>query len=191
MNNAVSVIRVGLVGAECTGKTTLAVALARGFGVPWVPELLREFCEQQGRTPRRDEQRELMREQIRRESQALAQARDEGAPFLICDSTPLVTALYSQELFEDRSLIVEARAHQAAYQTTLLTDIDLPWQSDGIQRDGETARRLFDASLRANLREYRIAHTVISGDLQRRLALARETLLALRPDAIAYNRASR
>jgi len=187
MDNTVSVIRVGLVGAECSGKTTLAIALARSFGVPWVPELLREFCEQQGRTPRRDEQRELMHEQIRRESQALARARDEGAPFLICDCTPLVTASYSLALFEDHSLMVDARAHQALYQATLLTDIDLPWQPDGIQRDGQIARRLFDASLRANLREFRIAHTLISGDPERRLALARETLLALRPDAIAYN----
>jgi nicotinamide riboside kinase len=191
MNGTVSVIRVGLVGAECSGKTTLAAALARSFGVPWVPELLREFCEQQGRTPRRDEQRDLMREQIRRESLALTQARDAGAPFLICDSTPLVTALYSQELFADRSLIVEARAHQPVYQATLLTDIDLAWQADGIQRDGETARRLFDASLRESLRAFRIAHTRVCGEPQRRLALARETLLALRADPIAYNQGSR
>ena len=45
-----------IIGAESTGKTTLARALANQFDCPWVPEYLREFCDAQRRTPTRDEQ---------------------------------------------------------------------------------------------------------------------------------------
>ena len=48
---------IAIVGAESTGKTTLAAALAQrlaadtGRSVAWVPEVLREWCAHSGRTP--------------------------------------------------------------------------------------------------------------------------------------------
>ena len=52
---------IALLGAESTGKTVLAAALATALTSPArriavVPEYLREFCDRHGRTPRRDEQ---------------------------------------------------------------------------------------------------------------------------------------
>ena len=49
---------IGLLGAESTGKTTLAAELGRalaagGRRVAVVPEYLREFCDRSGRTPRK------------------------------------------------------------------------------------------------------------------------------------------
>jgi nicotinamide riboside kinase len=38
-------VRVTLVGAESTGKTVLAAALARHFGAPWVREYGRDITE--------------------------------------------------------------------------------------------------------------------------------------------------
>jgi len=177
-------MRIALVGAECSGKTTLGQALARSLPAVWVDELLREFCDRAGRTPARDEQPALMREQIERERIALERARREGVAFVVCDSTPLVTALYSVELFGDASLLADALAHQRGYAATLLTAIDLPWEADGIQRDGPRARAQFDARLRSTLRGSGLEFTAIDGAQDRRLALA---LAALRPHAMAYN----
>ena len=36
-------LTVAIVGAECSGKTTLAEELARHFGAPWVPEFSRTY----------------------------------------------------------------------------------------------------------------------------------------------------
>ena len=53
-------IRLAIVGAESTGKTTLAAALAPrlakdcGLRVTWVPEVLRDWCQHMGRTPRQE-----------------------------------------------------------------------------------------------------------------------------------------
>lgn len=177
-------MRIALVGAECSGKTTLGQALARSLPAVRVDELLREFCDRAGRTPTRDEQPALMRGQIERERVAMERARREGLAFVVCDSTPLVTALYSVELFGDASLLADALAHQRGYAATLLTAIDLPWEADGIQRDGPLARARFDARLRETLRGGGLAHTAIDGAQDRRLALA---LAALRPLAMPYN----
>jgi nicotinamide riboside kinase len=44
--------RVAILGAESTGKSTLAEALAMYYDTVWVPEYLREFVEVQGRVLR-------------------------------------------------------------------------------------------------------------------------------------------
>jgi len=171
-------LRIGLVGAECTGKTTLACALADALPGLWVPELLREFCDRHGRTPGRDEQSALLREQIAREARVFEQARREGLGFVLCDSTPLVTALYSVEIFGDASLIAQALEHQRGYAATLLAATDLPWQADGIQRDGPLARERFHRRLSRTLREQRIAFARIAGEPAHRLATALDAVHA-------------
>lgn len=170
---------VALVGAECTGKTTLACALAGELGALRIPEVLREFCELHRRTPRRDEQAGLIERQIEREEAAIERARREGRTLVLCDSAPLATALYSVDLFGDDSLLERALRHHRRYRATLVAAIDLPWEPDGIQRDGPLARARFDALLARTLRERGIAFEAIAGAwperLSRALAALRET----------------
>ena len=121
---------IALVGAECTGKTSLAIALARELPALWLPEVLRGFCERHGRTPRADEQAALVREQLDAEARLLQRAGREGLGWVVLDSTPLVTALYSLMLFDDDSLLAQAVEHQRRQTLTLLADVDLPWVAD-------------------------------------------------------------
>jgi nicotinamide riboside kinase len=58
-----TVRRLGLVGGECSGKSTLAAALAAALPALVVDESLRGFVEREARTPAREEQEPLMREQ--------------------------------------------------------------------------------------------------------------------------------
>ena len=68
---------IALLGAESTGKTTLARQLAETLRagtrrVALVEEYLREFCEVHGRTPTREEQLPIAQEQARRIDAAAA-----------------------------------------------------------------------------------------------------------------------
>ena len=129
-----------LIGAECTGKTTLAQALAQQMGGLWVPEYLRHFTQAHGRTPQRAEQLQILQEQLRLETEALELARQQGYPVVFCDTAPLLTAVYSDCVFGDASLYPQARSQHARYALTLFLQPDLPWQADGLQRDGVQAR---------------------------------------------------
>src|SRR5262245_17565758 len=62
---------IALVGAESTGKTTMAHALAaslraQGRDVALIEEALREFCARENRTPRADEQAAIASAQSQR-----------------------------------------------------------------------------------------------------------------------------
>jgi nicotinamide riboside kinase len=155
---------VALLGAESTGKTTLAQALAaalraEGRQVALVPEYLREFCDTHARTPRADEQRQIADEQMRR----IARAADTHE-LVIADTTALMIAVYSDTVFGDTSLYPRAEAaHRAACDLTLLTALDLPWQADGLQRDGPQVREPVDTLVRASLARGGIDFAIVAG----------------------------
>ncbi|MES2423360.1 MAG: ATP-binding protein [Pseudomonadota bacterium] len=163
--------RVALLGAESTGKTQLAAALAaqareRGLTAIVVGEVLRAWCDAQGRTPRADEQRGIA------QSQADQVAHAPACDLLISDTTPLMVALYSDMLFSDPSLYPLALAHHALYDLTLVMGLDVPWVADGLQRDGPHVRAPVDALLRLALARGGVAYSVVYGSGAARAANA-------------------
>jgi nicotinamide riboside kinase len=164
---------VAVVGAESTGKTVLARDLAAHLGprATWVPETLRQWCEAQGRTPRQDEQAHIARQHTLRIDQA-ASTHD----IVIADTTALMTAVYSRIVFGDDSLDAMAAAAHRACQLTLLTAIDLPWVSDGLQRDGPQVREPVDRLLRDLMQQHAIGFSLVQGQGPQRLQSALDAL---------------
>jgi nicotinamide riboside kinase len=163
---------IALLGAESTGKTMLARALASALAKPGcrvavVPEYLREFCDLNGRTPLRHEQSHIAAEQSRR----IEAAAQEHA-IVVADTTALMIAVYSDHVFGDTSLYTSALATHAGYDLTLLTALDLPWQADGLQRDGPHVREPVDAAVRNALMQANFAYSVVSGSGDARLEAA-------------------
>ena len=161
-----------LLGAESTGKTQLSEALrdalaAEGRDAVVVAEYLREFCMREGRTPRRNEQQGIAAEQTLRIARA-ASRHD----IVLADTTALMIAVYSDQIFDDSSLYAEAESAQRRCHATLLTALDLPWRADGLQRDGPHVREPVDARVRAALRRSGVAFSVVSGSGAERLSNA-------------------
>ncbi len=183
---------VALLGAESTGKTTLANELgaalaARGERVAVVGEYLREFCDREGRTPLMAEQRAIAAEQTRRIAQAAAQH-----DIVIADTTALMIAVYSDHVFDDLALYDEALAAHARADLTLLTALDLPWRADGLQRDGPHVREPVDAKVRAALARAALGCAVVFGEGETRLANALAAIARARvPDDLRAGRTGR
>ncbi|MCL4744991.1 MAG: AAA family ATPase [Burkholderiaceae bacterium] len=178
---AATAARIALLGAECTGKSTLARQLGEHLPAHVLDERLRRFCDEMRRAPRAHEQRWLLEEQIRLETLALAAAGRAGLRWVVCDSTPLATALYSAVMFGDDSLMASALAHQRGYIATLVPAPDLPWIADGIQRESAAARDSFHHALLDALRANRLAHVEIAGSGSARLREALAALAAVAP----------
>ncbi len=187
-------LRVAIVGAESTGKTTLAAALAARLAldpsrrVAWVPEVLREWCAHTGRTPLAHEQASILRAQHER-LQAAAELHDT----VVCDTTALMTAVYSRLVFGDRSLDERAVALHRGMTVTLLTALDLPWVADGHQRDGPQVREPVDQALRELMGAHGIGFAVIGGTGTARVdnALAAVTPYLRRADVAPDDERSR
>ncbi|MEY2686940.1 MAG: hypothetical protein RL375_1138 [Pseudomonadota bacterium] len=175
---------IALVGAESTGKSTLARDLCRalttgadtfaapGTGSPTprcalVDESLRTFCDRLGRTPTIDEQAGLADEQSRCIAAAAA-----THDLVVADTTALMTAVYSDIVFSDTRLYPQALGVQRSYGLTLLTALDLPWQADGLQRDGAHVRGPVDRLIRRALTGAGLGWSVVAGQGPHRLSNA-------------------
>lgn len=171
-------MNIALLGAECTGKSTLATALAHHFSpdcttppTAWcVGEVLRDWCTHAGRTPLAHEQAGIAHAQAQALDAARAQLGAQGV--LVADTTPLMTAIYSVFYFQDASLLPFGLAQQRRFDHTLVTALDLPWQADGVQRDGPATAQAVDNLLRRTLDEAGLPYQVIHGRGPARLAQA-------------------
>lgn len=172
-------MKIALLGAESTGKTQLAAALAlhyrsQGQPVAVAGEALREWCEREGRTPRPEEQMAIAQEQERRVDAAAPSAR-----IVIADTTALMVAVYSAMLFEDNALYRFVLERQRGYDFTLVTGLDLPWVADGLQRDGPQVREPVDALVRESLAKAGVEFRVVYGSGSERLDSALAALDSL------------
>ena len=172
---------IALVGAESTGKSTLAPALAAriaaetGLRCTSVDEHLRQWCEREQRTPRADEQRAIAQAQQDRIAAAAA-----THDVIITDTTALMVAVYSRLVHDDRSLDAWAAAlHRQSVAHTLVTALDLPWVADALQRDGPQVRDRVDAILRELLAAQAIGWSLVAGSGEARLSSALDALAPL------------
>lgn len=169
-------LHIALVGAESTGKSRLGVALLEHLRAQTrlrcvlIGEHLREWCEREGRTPRADEQRAIAEEQWRRAESAAA-----DHDLVLHDTTPLMTAVYSELLFQDTSLYPFAMQVQARMDATLLMALDLPWVADDM-RDGPHAQQPTDRLVRRALRDAGLGYSLVSGAGPERLQQALNAL---------------
>lgn len=165
-------MRIGLLGAECTGKSALARALADALEATVVPEQLREFVAHHGRVPEASDQVQIMTTQQAAEDAAAARGG-----LLIADPLPLMTAVYSIAYFDDDSLVPEGMRRMSDYDLVIWCRPDIPWEPDGDQRDGPDWRAKVDELLAGTVipgvREYT---TVIeaTGPLATRVGAARQ-----------------
>jgi NadR type nicotinamide-nucleotide adenylyltransferase len=166
------VARIAILGAESTGKSTLAEALSMYYDTLWVPEYLREFVETHGRVPHEQEQAGIALEQREREGAAAEASRR----FLFCDTTPLMTAVYSRHYWGRVDAQLQALADSHDYAFTLVSAPDLPWQPDGLQRDSDEVRQAVHALLVETLEKRRIPFTLVRGGLTQRLRQAEDLL---------------
>ena len=164
------VIRVAILGAESTGKSTLAAALAQRHHTLWVPEYLREFVETEQRVPFEDDQWRIARVQMAREDAAAAAAATAAPRFLFCDTTPFMTALYSGVYWGRVDPALAALDLRHDYAVTLVAAPDLPWVADGLQRESAAVRQHVHQALLVRLERRAIAYTLLTGSLELRLA---------------------
>ena len=173
-------LRIAIVGAESTGKTALARALAEriaaltGLHCTWVGEHLRAWCDAHGRTPLPDEQPAIAAQQ-----QALIDAAAAQHDVVVCDTTPLMTAVYSDWLFSDQSLQAQAVAQQRRCHITLLTALDIVWQPDGLQRDGPQVRVPVDQRVRQLLLANNLPWSLVTGQGDARVECALQAVAPL------------
>ncbi len=133
--------RVVVTGAESTGSTTLAQALAGRLGCPWVPEYGRLWSEiRPGGLAAPWRTAEFVHVVEQQCAQEEAAARATPVPWLVCDTDAQATTLWHERYVGHLSPAVAAAAEaQVRPFARILTGDEIPFVQDGM-RDGEHVR---------------------------------------------------
>lgn len=164
--------RICVVGAESTGTTTLALALAAHYDTTCVAEYGRLFCEERlidgGTLDWKTEH--LVAIATKQQADEDSAARSCG-PLLICDTDALATSIWHERYLGDRSEEVNALAAARAYSLYILTSDDIAFVQDGT-RDGEHVREWMTQRFRDELAKRQEPWIEVMGDHKQRLASA-------------------
>ena len=131
--------KVGIIGPESTGKSSLARYLARRYQGTYVPEYARTYVEQKGSTEVSwDELCKIARYQI----EELKTTTISLSPFAFFDTELIVTKVWYDYAFGRVPEWLEEAIHLYPMDVYLLTYPDLPWIPDPARSNGSDAIRM-------------------------------------------------
>lgn len=169
-------VRVVVLGAESTGSTTLAEALAAALGTVWVPEYGREYSVTRPggftapwTSPEFDV---IVEAQLTWERRAL---RRTPTPIVVCDTDVLATALWHEAYAGHvaERILDRARRHRPALY--ILTGDEIPFVQDGL-RDGEHRRHAMQDRFRETLAQSGVPWIEVRGSVEARVEASLEAI---------------
>ncbi len=179
-----SVIKVAILGAESTGKTTLCRDLATHFGSLWVPEYMRIYLQEkwdnEQMTCTWDDLLPIAQGQIKLENTLAQQAARDFPPrldidnvtdtrkYLFCDTSLFELMVYSNWYYGDCPLALIQAALTHHYDLILLTDVDIPWVADDL-RDSPHEREEISAYFESQLNRCGKSFKSIGGNRDERV----------------------
>lgn len=119
--------RVVVTGSECTGKTTLAQAIALRLCVPCLAEPSRAYAEARGGVLSAADVEPIARATIT----ALGQGK--GAGVVVCDTDLVSTMVYARAYYGSCPAWIEAECGERLGNLYLLCSPDIPWVADGVR----------------------------------------------------------
>jgi HTH-type transcriptional regulator, transcriptional repressor of NAD biosynthesis genes len=167
-----SVARVCIIGAESTGKTTLAAALAEHYRTLWVPEYGAPYHHVGRGDPHAPWRPE--------EFAHIANIRDWLEEFLagyanrvlFCDTDTFVTAVFYEVYMGTRSRELEEQARTCEYSLYLLCDVDTPFHRDKLGLRREDARLRMHERYAEYVRSTGCPWVAVSGPHEERMRVA-------------------
>jgi nicotinamide riboside kinase len=124
-------IRIALVGPECSGKTTLALLLAKKLSCKYVPEFARIYL---NNNPQYEEKDLLIIAKAQHE--LIEKADDDQKGYLIIDTELTVIKIWSEVKYGHCHAQIEKLQEQQRIDFYLLMYPDLPWEID-VQRESK------------------------------------------------------
>jgi nicotinamide riboside kinase len=130
-----SLKRILITGPESTGKSELAVALARHFGGTCIPEYARAYIEVLGRPYEyRDVEIIAKRQAMDYENSGLEQN------WTFFDTWLIITKIWFEVVYGQVPIWVDEIIGQASFDLVLLCDTDIPWVADPVRENGGQRR---------------------------------------------------
>ncbi len=171
------IIKIGITGPECCGKTSLAQRLHHELKLPMVHEYARGYFESRPISNRKETIYHIAQEQIKLENEASALHN-----VIICDSDLINIKIWLQYYNQDIPDFMEYHLRTNPYSFSLLLYPNIPWESDGMRANPLNRLSLYK-QFEAELKLYNIPYISIHEMEEARYSAAAGAIQTLIPKA--------
>ena len=164
--------RIGILGAESTGKSVLAEQLANAFNGVYVPEYAREYVENLSYSYRYEDVEKIARKQIEQ-----LQA-EYVADFVVFDTELIITKVWFEDKYGKVPDWLETAIREIRLDACLLCMPDLPFVDDPV-RENPNRRQELTKMYEEQLQHYHIPYGKVFGQNEERLKNAIDIIIFL------------
>lgn len=154
-----NILKIGVVGAESTGKTWLCESLAVHYQTSWVPEYARYYFNDSDIYNYTLEDLEIIAgKQLQLEKNGLQTANR----FLFCDTTLITLKIWAELEFNTAPPSIAENLTLVKYDHYFITDNQVPWVADELRQNKHSRELLFSMN-KTEVEKSGVPYTVISG----------------------------
>ena len=159
MEKSGSIVKIAIVGAESTGKTSLCEGLANFFNTVWVPEYAREYFNHSDIYDYSLSDLEtIAKKQIDLEQESVLKAKR----FLFCDTSLITLKIWAELEFKTVPQSIQNLMKQSQYDYYLITNNQVPWQKDELRQNKFSRELIFKMNLN-EVEESGTPYSIVSG----------------------------
>ncbi|MEI6815029.1 MAG: ATP-binding protein [Bacteroidota bacterium] len=134
------ILKVAILGAESTGKTTLCKDLANHFDTVWVPEYAREYLANLNRNYTLEDLMEISKQQLIYQRNAL----DKANKLLFVDTEMIILKVWCDDKFKTCPDFISNELKQQKFDIYLIMANDIAWEYDPLRENPDRRDYLFD-----------------------------------------------
>jgi len=162
-------IRVGVLGPESTGKSTLCKQLAEQYGYHWIKEYAREYVENLGRPYTYDDVLSIARQQIAELQAAYSE------PVVLYDTELILTKVWMEHVYGKVADEVTQAIQKQPMDMYLILAPDLPAEPDPVRENLDKREYFYQWYIR-EVEATRRPYYIISGKGAERTQAAYEAI---------------
>jgi NadR type nicotinamide-nucleotide adenylyltransferase len=148
-----------ITGAESTGKSTLTERLANHFGVPFVPEIARNYIENLDRKYNYTDIENIAKIQIAQ----FEEISNSNTRYIFLDTWLIVTKIWFEFVYNKTPDWLIKKIMKTKIDLFLVCDIDLPWVYDPVRENGGENRKILQNKYIENITKSNFPYKTISG----------------------------
>jgi nicotinamide riboside kinase len=158
-----TMIKIVVTGAESTGKSTLAKAIATNLQVPLLEEYSREYISNLNRPYQFDDLVEIAKYQLAQE-QLVSLTNN---PCFICDTGLLVLKIWSEYKYGRLDLYIADEWTKYKCDLYILPHFDIPYEKDPLRENPNDRHTLFQL-YKDTLEQHNLSYLVVNGNSSER-----------------------
>lgn len=154
-----------ITGAESTGKSTLTGQLVQHFGVPFIPEIARDYVEKLNRKYTFNDVEQIAKLQI----ETLEKMKSETDSLIFVDTWLIITKVWFEFVYDNVPDWLIDAIQKTKIDLFLVCDTDLPWIDDPVRENGGENRNILQNLYLKNISDFGYDFRIVNGSNEKRL----------------------